>query len=158
TGLDGDLGAADIRAAFEKSGLFLEASLAAGAVPSGNGAPDLKAALLVLRQTLRTVLGGPSAEPAPLPRGQTPPSLAPLAAPEFAPQEILLPQARVPAAEELGEVIIPARAGFAGVLKDAPTAIATLNVLQEAAPDLARAVRATAAFKTGQGEEVHIST
>src|SRR4051812_14045848 len=51
TGLDGG----DIESAFQKSGLFLEASLAAGAPPSSGTMPDLKAALLVLRQTLTTL-------------------------------------------------------------------------------------------------------
>ncbi|MET4216808.1 hypothetical protein ABIB00_001998 [Bradyrhizobium sp. LB14.3] len=53
TGLDGG----DIESAFQKSGLFLEASLAAGATPSSGTMPDLKAALLVLRQTLTTLEG-----------------------------------------------------------------------------------------------------
>ncbi|MET4391290.1 hypothetical protein ABIB73_007079 [Bradyrhizobium sp. F1.4.3] len=53
TGLDG----ADIESAFQKSGLFLEASLAAGATPSSGAVPDLKAALLVLRQTLAATTG-----------------------------------------------------------------------------------------------------
>lgn len=51
TGLDGG----DIESAFQKSGLFLEASLAAGTTPSSGNVPDLKAALLVLRQTLTTL-------------------------------------------------------------------------------------------------------
>ncbi|MGY3035276.1 hypothetical protein ACVIIV_004446 [Bradyrhizobium sp. USDA 4354] len=51
TGLDGG----DIESAFQKSGLFLEASLAAGAAPSSGARPDLKAALLVLRQALATI-------------------------------------------------------------------------------------------------------
>jgi hypothetical protein len=51
TGLDGG----DIESAFQKSGLFLEASLAAGTTPSSGTMPDLKAALLVLRQTLATL-------------------------------------------------------------------------------------------------------
>ncbi|WP_342740461.1 flagellar hook-length control protein FliK [Bradyrhizobium sp. B117] len=51
TALDGG----DIEYAFQKSGLFLEASLAAGATPSSGNLPDLKAALLVLRQTLATI-------------------------------------------------------------------------------------------------------
>ena len=50
-GLDGP----DIESAFQKSGLFLEASLAAGAAQSPGSTPDLKAALLVLRQTLATL-------------------------------------------------------------------------------------------------------
>lgn len=51
TGLDGG----DIESAFQKSGLFLEASLAAGVTPSSGARPDLKAALLVLRQALGTI-------------------------------------------------------------------------------------------------------
>ncbi|MEY9466635.1 hypothetical protein ABH973_007048 [Bradyrhizobium ottawaense] len=50
-GLDG----ADVETAFQKSGLFFEASLAAGARPLACTTPDLKAALLVLRQTLTTL-------------------------------------------------------------------------------------------------------
>ena len=115
TGLDPNLRGADIKSAFEKSGLFLEASLAAGAVPSGGAVPDLKAALLVLRQTLQTVLGGSSAEPAPLLKGGAAPTLVPSGVQELEPQEILLPQARVPVAEDIGDIIIPARAGFVGV-------------------------------------------
>ena len=53
SGLDG----ADIQSAFQKSGLFLEASLAAGTTPSSGAVPDLKAALLVLRQTLAATSG-----------------------------------------------------------------------------------------------------
>jgi hypothetical protein len=47
----------DIESAFQKSGLFLEASLAAGTTPQSGAAPDLKAALLVLRQTLAATSG-----------------------------------------------------------------------------------------------------
>lgn len=133
TGLDPNLEGADIKAAFEKSGLFLEASLAAG-VPSNGSAPDLKAALLVLRHTLQGVLGGQSAE--------------------LDPQEIMLPQARVPVAEDVGDTII-----FARALKDTPAATAALNFLQEAASDPASVSKAaTTAFRTMQGEEVHTNT
>ena len=52
-GLTGD----DIKQAFQTSGLFLEASLASGSVPSSSAVPDLKAALIVLRQVLTTSLG-----------------------------------------------------------------------------------------------------
>jgi hypothetical protein len=51
--LDGE----DIETAFQKSGLFLEASLASGATPASGNVPDLKAALLVLRQTLVATSG-----------------------------------------------------------------------------------------------------
>jgi len=56
TALDGG----DIESAFQKSGLFLEASLAAGATPPSGAVPDLKAALLVLRQTLAATSGPPA--------------------------------------------------------------------------------------------------
>ncbi|MFC7696444.1 flagellar hook-length control protein FliK [Bradyrhizobium sp. GCM10028915] len=66
TGLDGG----DIESAFQKSGLFLEASLADGATPSSGTMPDLKAALLVLRQTLTTLEAiAPQAQGAALPAG-----------------------------------------------------------------------------------------
>ncbi|TCU76577.1 flagellar hook-length control protein FliK [Bradyrhizobium sp. R2.2-H] len=55
TPLDTGLAGGDIESAFRKSGLFLEASLAAGATPSSGTMPDLKAALLVLRQALATI-------------------------------------------------------------------------------------------------------
>lgn len=55
TPLDTALDGGDIESAFQKSGLFLEASLAAGTTPSAGATPDLKAALLVLRQTLATI-------------------------------------------------------------------------------------------------------
>ncbi|SFK06931.1 flagellar hook-length control protein FliK [Bradyrhizobium sp. cf659] len=57
TPLNTELDGGDIESAFQKSGLFLEASLAAGATPSPGAVPDLKAALLVLRQTLAATSG-----------------------------------------------------------------------------------------------------
>jgi hypothetical protein len=51
TPLAPDLSGDDIQNAVQASGLFLESSLAAGAIPPA-GIPDLKAALIVLRQTL----------------------------------------------------------------------------------------------------------
>ncbi|MBR1132617.1 flagellar hook-length control protein FliK [Bradyrhizobium iriomotense] len=58
TPLNTALDSGDIESAFQKSGLFLEASLAAGTTPSSGAIPDLKAALLVLRQTLTTLETG----------------------------------------------------------------------------------------------------
>ncbi len=53
------LSGADVKLAFENSGLFLEASLALGTVQQAEqgSMPDLKAALIVFRQTLSTWLG-----------------------------------------------------------------------------------------------------
>lgn len=156
TGLAPDLDGADIRQAFAKSGLFLEASLAAGAVPQNGSAPDLKAALLVLRQTLQAVLGGQSAEAPLLPKTGAAP--APTATQELEPQEILLPQARVVVAKDIGEaIVIPARAGLLTVLKDAPAAAAP-GALQQAAPESGQAARPAAAFGSALGDEVHTNT
>ncbi len=58
TSLDPNLTGSDVKNAFQKSGLFLEASLASGSVSPASGIPDLKAALIVLRQTLVSSLGG----------------------------------------------------------------------------------------------------
>jgi hypothetical protein len=57
TPLDTALDGGDIESAFQKSGLFLEASLASGTTPPSGTVPDLKAALLVLRQTLAATSG-----------------------------------------------------------------------------------------------------
>src|SRR3984957_19501065 len=54
TSLDQNLTGSDIKQAFQNSGLFLESSLALGAVTSGT--PDLKGALIVLRQVLTTAI------------------------------------------------------------------------------------------------------
>jgi hypothetical protein len=61
TRLDQNLTGGDVKNAFQKSGLFLEASLASGVVSSAAGIPDLKAALIVLRQTLLSSLGATGA-------------------------------------------------------------------------------------------------
>ena len=54
--LDQNLTAGAVQEAFQSSGLFLENSLASGSASAASGVPDLKAALLVLRQTLTSVL------------------------------------------------------------------------------------------------------
>jgi hypothetical protein len=54
--LDSSLTGSDIKQAFQRSGLFLEASLATGSIATGP--PDLKASLIVLRQVLATALDG----------------------------------------------------------------------------------------------------
>jgi hypothetical protein len=54
--LDQNLTADAVLQAFQSSGLFLETSLASGSALASSGVPDLKAALLVLRQTLTSAL------------------------------------------------------------------------------------------------------
>ena len=65
TSLDQNLSGSDVKNGLQKSGLFLEASLASGAVSSPAGIPDLKAALIVLRQTLLSSLGATRAAESP---------------------------------------------------------------------------------------------
>jgi hypothetical protein len=86
TSLDQGLSGTDIKQAFQSSGLFLEASLAQGSASSGT--PDLKAALLVLRQVLTsaientTVAGTAAATPVPSggPTATTTPGAVPASA------------------------------------------------------------------------------
>ncbi len=66
TSLDQGLTGDDIKQAFQKSGLFLEASLASGSFSSAT-TPDLKAALIVLRQVLTTALSNATTVPATTP-------------------------------------------------------------------------------------------
>jgi hypothetical protein len=58
TSLDQGLTGNDIKQAFQTSGLFLESSLALGSVTSGT--PDLKGALIVLRQVLTAAIDAAS--------------------------------------------------------------------------------------------------
>ena len=67
TSLDPGLTGPAIKQAFQSSGLFLEASLASGLV-APSATPDLKAALIVLRQVLTASLG----DAAPTPGATTP--------------------------------------------------------------------------------------
>ena len=76
TSLDQNLSGNDLKNAFQKSGLFLEASLASGVVSSPAGIPDLKAALIVLRQTLLSSLGASGASESPAAWGAVPHSNA----------------------------------------------------------------------------------
>jgi hypothetical protein len=142
--LDQNLTGSDVKNAFESSGLFLEASLASGSASTASGLPDLKAALIVLRQTLLSSLGtadSPAAAAAPqsaVPRSAMPgvpdtaasndaaapraTALATMSAPSLSPeieaQEIFLPQ-------------IVSSATLLDTGAHAATGGAALNLLQE---------------------------
>jgi hypothetical protein len=73
--LDAQLTGEEVKSAFQNSGLFLESSLAKGSLPQG-GLPDMKAALIVLRQALATTLATAS------PTQSTTPATANAATPE----------------------------------------------------------------------------
>jgi hypothetical protein len=146
TPLDPGLTGGDIQRAFQKSGLFLEAALASGSIPAGGGAPDLKAALIVLRQTLATALGT-TESPAPTlvsPSTSSPtsPALAPSLAPDADGHDILSPQTQLALATDAN----PARLLLAGSLANGPQTVASamaLNLLQEALPEIRRAAGAS---------------
>ncbi|MGE9010245.1 flagellar hook-length control protein FliK [Leptospira interrogans] len=162
TSLDQNLDGGDIKTAFQKSGIFLEASLASGAVPS-SGAPDLKAALIVLRQTLQSALGGDAtmvtkAPPtqAGLPNAAA--SLAPSAAPDLDVHEILLPQARLPVAQEIAQTRSGLQGALAQALNSGPSAGATMNLLQEALQQLGTPARSATLSKAAPGDDVTVHT
>ena len=141
--------------------------------PAATGIPDLKAALIVLRQTLLSSLGTTGvvetqttpAAPQPVLPG-TPdtaaseaaspqqaasasaPSLAPeilaeVLSPEIDVQEIFLPQARLPLADDIveldsaGRIIVPSAAALEAGSR-ATTIGAALNMLQEALQEISR--------------------
>ena len=166
--LDQNLTGNDVKAAFKSSGLFLESSLASGSVaPSpAAGVPDLKAALIVLRQTLlslgaatvpesastlapaaaqqsqrpaQTSPGIAAAGSTPEPRIGASPTLAPSLISEIDVEEVFLPQARLPVADDLSESNGATRIFTATSMPPnadpetrAATTGAILNLLQEA--------------------------
>lgn len=140
TNLTGD----DIKSALQNSGLFLESSLASGSPSAQGGLPDLKAALIVFRQTLSAWLD----EAAPVTpsqaqataTGNTPretigqPAAIASLVPDIDVEEVYLPKALLPVAEEfsdgLGHMFAGAQPANAGARAAAVTA--TLNILQDA--------------------------
>lgn len=168
TSLDQNLAGADIKNAFQKSGILLEASLASGTVPP-SGTPDLKAALIVLRQTLQTALGthaavtAPTAPVATQATTQNPTTAATLvpSSPEIEVQEVLLPQARVAAAQDLVQTAVAGRTALAAALQAGPSAGATLNLLQEALQEIGNPAHIAAALRDvrdGGDVTVHTNT
>jgi hypothetical protein len=207
TSLDQDLSGSGVKNAFQRSGLFLEASLASGAVSSPAGMPDLKAALIVLRQTLLSSLGVaraaespaalataaqkpvlpgvpinptvdaasgavspvahaiPEAEAAAPPPHAAAPTLVP-SSPEIDVQEILLPQARVPVADdtlELGStirIVLPETPDIAG--RRAAASGAAFTLLQEVVPESPREIGnaspITASLKGAHNDDVTVHT
>src|ERR1700677_3454881 len=135
--LDQNLTGDDVRNAFESSGLFLEASLASGSASM----PDLKAALIVLRQTLLSSLDtaeGPAAAVT-IPSQSAAPTVSDAADPNEAAMPHATAVANTPAPSpsveiETQEIILPQIVSSATLLDagaHAATAGAALNLLQE---------------------------
>ena len=166
TSLDQNLGGGDIKTAFQKSGIFLEASLAAGSVPverrsrsqgrADRAAPD--AAVGARQQRNSRDAGDTGRRQQAAPPQAAAPSLAPSSSPDLDVQEILLPQARLPVAENLALAGQAARSPLAAALDAGPSAGATLNLLQEALQELGNPVRAAATSKDARGADVTFHT
>lgn len=154
--LDAALSGDDIKTSLQNSGLFLEQTLSTGAALSAaSGAmPDMKAALLVFRQLLSLQLDqatqADAASPQTTARAQAASTTAastpgaagtlghapsPSLMPDLDVQEILLPQARVPVAEDVARTgtRFATGPGTTNAPLDAVTAKLALNLLQEAA-------------------------
>jgi Flagellar hook-length control protein FliK len=181
TSLDPGLTGGDIQAAFQKSGLFLEASLATGSTPPSGGVPDLKAALIVLRQTLATVVAAPEnpaaaspatsaalvgeAKPTPTAQLLTSPTLAPQQAPDAEGHEILPPQVRAALVDEAtrgsaGKLLLTEALLSAG--PKSVTSGAALNLLQEALqeipPAAGKVATATVTLQDGGSPDATVHT
>jgi len=143
--LDAGLSGNDLKSAFQGSGLFLEANLASGAAPqAGQGLPDLKAALIVFRETLGTWLdqAAPQGNAAATAQqaaaavrpavGAIPDATASLV-PDIDVEEVYLPKALLPVAEEFsgGQILSPG-APLQSAAARAAAVTAALNLLQEA--------------------------
>src|SRR6266700_783871 len=167
TSLDQNLTGADIKNAFQKSGLLLEASLASGSVSSAAGMPDLKAALIVLRQTLVSTFGTAgtaqsSAALAPSPHVAATSTLVPSLSADADLQDVLLPQARVAgaidtlAAHNAGRIVLSAAA-----LDVKSAAGAAFGLLQEALQAIPRQngnALLAAALKDPRHDDVSLHT
>jgi flagellar hook-length control protein FliK len=144
--LDQNLTGSDVKNAFESSGLFLEASLAWGSASTASGTPDLKAALIVLRQTLLSSLGtadNPAAAATAAPQSAAPQSAVPGAPDTVASNEASLPHATAAAttpapslspeidAQEIFSPQIVSSAALLDTGAHAATAGAPLSLLQE---------------------------
>jgi hypothetical protein len=173
------LNGGDIEHAVQTSGLFLESSLAAGSVPP-SGVPDLKAALIVLRQTLAAAVQITESPQAVTSAASTvaaseirpaaaSPSLVP-AQPAQAPEtghEIAQPQARLQLPLLLSDATgNPTKLLLAEALLSAGprsvTSGAALNLLQEAVQEMPRSAAgsqtATVTLPSGQSEDVVVHT
>jgi hypothetical protein len=133
TNLNQNLTGNDIKQAFQTSGLFLEASLASGAVSSSNAIPDLKAALIVLRQALTTSLAGVTAAAtpgAPAAASLTPQTTTPVAV-QQAPTS--LDPAVPPGTTPPGTTVVPQGTTAAATAQQGTTLAATLLAQAEQA-------------------------
>jgi hypothetical protein len=179
--LESGLSGTDIQAAFQQSGLFLEASLAAPQSPAeGGGVPDLKAALIVLRQALASVVetespletaaAASSASTAPqtvatkyTAGNVASPPMAPWLTPEAdgAPQGARVPlQLGLPEGAAMGTPQSVLSEALLGLEPGSATSATVLNLLQEALLGAPRAAggQTTIVLPDGRSEDVTLRT
>ncbi|HLZ00838.1 MAG TPA: flagellar hook-length control protein FliK [Bradyrhizobium sp.] len=164
TPLDETLSGGDIQSAFQKSGLFLEASLASGAIASNGTVPDLKAALIVLRQTLASAVEGQNAVTSPsasAPANVTKPNVA---SPPLAPSlpaemdrhetvsQLRLPLPNVAAAADPDKLLL-AQALLSSPVRSV-TSGAALNLLQEVLQEMPPTAASPAAIITSPNGQI----
>jgi len=140
TNLDQNLTAGAVKQAFQTSGLLLETSLASGSAPLSSGVPDLKAALIVLRQALTASLADvttAATTTAPAAASISQPGLlqAAMSAEEVTPSAAA-------ASDPAAAASVSSRAS-AGVIQQATTALAAASVPAEQAAVESSAIVAT---------------
>jgi hypothetical protein len=146
--LDEQLSGEELEAAFKKSGLFFEQSQKVQSVANVSAIPDMKAALVVFRQTLASWLGNEQtaqAEAAETPtpgqfaqqgqaRADADAAIAPPLAPEIAMEEILLPGAVVPVAEDVDDLGVLMNGAMPSFGKTPPGDITSLQDILQSFP------------------------
>jgi hypothetical protein len=142
TSLDSGLTGDDIKQAFQSSGLFLEASLASGSVASSGAVPDLKAALIVLRQVLTTSLATTPVTPGTSVATTTglPSATSTVASQGAMPTEVVVLQDTTPAATAgttPGAVVIEQGPQSSAPISQPVTIIAGLETPTTASPSIA---------------------
>ncbi len=165
TSLDQNLDGGDIKTAFQKSGIFLEASLAAGSVArerrsrsqgrADRASPD--AAVGAWRQFDSRDAGGTGGASKPRRPDQPPRPLRRLRRPISISRKSCCRRRGSVAAENLALARPGRRSPLAAALDAGPSAGATLNLLQEALQELGNPARA-AAPKDARGGDVTFHT
>ncbi len=173
TSLDPGLTGSDIQQAFQSSGLFLEASLASGSVTSSAAVPDLKAALVVLRQVLTNSLGNVTAAQAASTAQATPTATATVpqgtatasaATPQSTtPTEVVVQQGTTPAATETAQpgttpgVVVIEQGTQPSVQSQPVTIIAASETPTTVSPSIAPSLASEITATTSQNDTPEIA-
>ena len=140
--LDTKLTGGELKTAFQNSGLFLEASLAKGTPPSG-AMPDMKAALVVLKQALTAVLANDAS-------GK--PAVATPASPQATmaqQQAVAVPMTTAAQVQAAAATLVTAMLPKAAVKDDAPQVSVTATPDEGAEADIRPQVAAATAKLAG---------